>query len=350
MNISLNRPQKIAAALAPLAVTGAIIAPAAVASPAQHGKRTTAMGQTQLSQGFHVYNESSHTIRLVNITGDYFEGRPQDGAVLQPGVGYHDIEVEFRAFNEQDDTANYQILGDNGQQIGTFTVHMAVDDLNDPGSYCETTIGTCTPQKNPNNAAGYATPGKTIVLEDAANTVHNLGPDQGQIQAATLKQLCTDNNTATCTFSPTKEEHIRTSEHQVGGSVSNEDGPNDSTTTVLSSDAVDVTDSYEAGLTVGGKILGLVDVEVSAKYGHATTHSHTFQQEVTLDVPKGYVGWITDRAPVIRDTGNFTVTLGNTTWNLQGVYFDSPDPDGNGAFAVHNKKIVPSFPCNDGKC
>jgi hypothetical protein len=35
-----------------------------------------------------------------------------------------------------------------------------------------------------------------------------------------------------------------------------------------------------------------------------------------------------------RDTGNFTVTLGNTTWNLTGVYFDSPDPTRGGSYSV----------------
>jgi hypothetical protein len=29
-----------------------------------------------------------------------------------------------------------------------------------------------------------------------------------------------------------------------------------------------------------------------------------------------------------RYTGDFTITLGNTTWKPNGVYFDSPNPDG----------------------
>jgi hypothetical protein len=31
-------------------------------------------------------------------------------------------------------------------------------------------------------------------------------------------------------------------------------------------------------------------------------------------------------APMVRDTGNFTLTMGNTVWHLYGVYFDQPDP------------------------
>jgi len=37
---------------------------------------------------------------------------------------------------------------------------------------------------------------------------------------------------------------------------------------------------------------------------------------------------------MIRYTGNFTLTVGNTTINLTGVYFDSPDPDGNGNWTL----------------
>jgi hypothetical protein len=44
--------------------------------------------------------------------------------------------------------------------------------------------------------------------------------------------------------------------------------------------------------------------------------------------------WIDAVEPLYRDTGNFTVTLGNTTWNLTGVYFDSPDPTRAGSFGV----------------
>jgi hypothetical protein len=33
---------------------------------------------------------------------------------------------------------------------------------------------------------------------------------------------------------------------------------------------------------------------------------------------------------MLRDTGNFTVTLGNTTWNLTDVYFDHPDNTNDG--------------------
>jgi hypothetical protein len=47
---------------------------------------------------------------------------------------------------------------------------------------------------------------------------------------------------------------------------------------------------------------------------------------VVNTVPAGYYGEITAIAPMIRDTGDFTITLGNTTWNLHGVLLRHPQP------------------------
>ena len=37
---------------------------------------------------------------------------------------------------------------------------------------------------------------------------------------------------------------------------------------------------------------------------------------------------------MFRDTGDFKVSLGNTTWQVRSVYFDSPNPAEKGAFRV----------------
>ena len=52
-----------------------------------------------------------------------------------------------------------------------------------------------------------------------------------------------------------------------------------------------------------------------------------------MEVPPGWEVWLTDSPPMFRDTGDFSITLGNTTWRLHDVYFDSPNPDGNGKLA-----------------
>ena len=40
--------------------------------------------------------------------------------------------------------------------------------------------------------------------------------------------------------------------------------------------------------------------------------------------------------PLLRSTGDFTLKLANTTWHLRDVYFDTPDPNGSGAYKVNS--------------
>jgi hypothetical protein len=68
---------------------------------------------------------------------------------------------------------------------------------------------------------------------------------------------------------------------------------------------------------------GIVSAAVS--YEHEWTHEHEFSQDFDADVPAHTTLWFCHEAAVIRDTGDFTATLGNTTWHLTGVSFDSPD-------------------------
>ncbi len=44
-------------------------------------------------------------------------------------------------------------------------------------------------------------------------------------------------------------------------------------------------------------------------------------------------------SPMLRATGDFVLTLGNTTWRLHGVSVDTPDPDGTGAYRVCNDRV-----------
>ena len=69
-----------------------------------------------------------------------------------------------------------------------------------------------------------------------------------------------------------------------------------------------------------------MNASVTAKYGHTWRESHMFTTGVSNTVPAGYYGEITAIAPMIRDTGNFAITMGDTSWNLTGVYFDTPNP------------------------
>jgi hypothetical protein len=43
--------------------------------------------------------------------------------------------------------------------------------------------------------------------------------------------------------------------------------------------------------------------------------------------------------PMFRTTGNFTLTMGNTTWHLDDVSFLTPNPDGTGAYEMTSEPV-----------
>jgi hypothetical protein len=310
--------KKLAAALAPIALAGAVMAPAAAASPpaSSHGVAATAMrSKVGSSRGFHIYNLTSHPIQLENITGGgHFEGRPNDGDVLNPGY-YHDVEVQSRWPSEEWDTAHYTWRVDDGGgnwHMAYLDVPMHVPAWSKPTSSCNTWSGSgesCT--------AGDT----TITLLDPPGTVHNLSPDQQQQQADVLNQLC-NAGVASCKFTATNEAHTLGEDRVVGEAAENP-GDFDMHTSIDASDKVGESDSVGVELSAG--IEGVVIAEVTAKYEHEWTHEHEFSQSFDVKVPPHSKVWFTHQAPTLRDTGDFTVTLGNTTWNLTGVYFDTPD-------------------------
>jgi hypothetical protein len=102
-----------------------------------------------LALGFNVANLSSHPIKLRNVHGNAkFDGRTPDGSIL----GAKSAELQF--FNVQARTlgvamafANYAILGDNGQQIGTVEVVIQVVDtlfgFERRNIACRPSLGSC---------------------------------------------------------------------------------------------------------------------------------------------------------------------------------------------------------------
>ena len=324
MTIPKINVKRLAVALGALALAGgvaAVIAPAASASapPAVHSGAAATQSKVGYSRGFHIYNDTSKPMTLVKITGDgNFEGRPADGSVLMPG-SYQDIEVQLRAASVQSDTAYYSDGTHLEMNVDAFGGPF-IDNFAPAGGYGWTDYYT--------NAYVY----------DAPGTVNNLGPDQKQAQADALNQLC-NTGAASCQFTPTAEAHIVSDPRNVGQAVENP-CDYDESTTIDAEDDVGESDSVGAELTVGVGIEKVVSVEVTATYEHEWTHEHKFGQSVELKVPPHSTAWFTHEAPTIRDTGNFTVTLGNTTWHLTGVYFDTPDITDQAKLGLYTPHVV----------
>ena len=329
MNIPKVNVKGLAVTLGALALAGgaaAVMAPAASASapPAAHGGPAATQSKVGFSSGFHIYNYTGAPITLAYINGSgNFEGRPPDGAVLNPG-SYQDIEVQYRFMDPQEDMPVY----------ATPNGHVnAVLDINGEGDpsvkRCSVDAGVCTTD-------GYM----SVYFLDSPGTVNNLGPDQKQAQADVLKQFCDHNPAAQCQFTnvtETKDQY--NSAWQFFTSAENDDYTNDGQLTAGTEHTLETSQSIEISAELKVSIKEIVDMGISATYGHEWSTSHTFKTEYSHPVAPRSIGEIDGAAPVIRDTGDFTVTLGNTTWNLTGVYFDTPDPDAGPAYRYTQKPI-----------
>jgi hypothetical protein len=298
---------------------------AAAGSSSTSSHSSSQVGAPLVSQGFHIYNLTTTPMKLTAIDGDgNFEGRPNVGDVLAPGQ-YADFEVQYRFATDQNDDATYS----NGTD--TFVVHMHVNDGNSPSSSVEVKLGTDT-YTDPNSD------GKTINLLEPAGTVINYDGSQAQQQADVLKQLCAVDATATCTFTPTSETTVDGPQHQVGDTFTNA-SKIEADYEITEKDTVDVSDSVDISATVGGKLFELVDVSVTATYHHEWTTSHEFEESMDAHVPAMTKVWLDDAPQMFHDTGNFTITVGNTTINLSNVYFDTPNPNGNGNWTLMSQSL-----------
>ena len=323
----------VAAALAPVAAAGAILAPTASAGPASpaagFGQDSRAGQSVRYSRGFDVRNESGRPIKLVSLSGGgRFEGRPNIGDVIQPG-GSQRFELQYQLLGDETDTVNYQTTDGSG---GYFSGSMRVDGGGRSYSLCWAAGGfECSPLTNPGGSQGrWNADANTLTFLDAPGTEHTIAANDAQKQAEILKQMC-DEGGATCTFTPTKEEHALSDRDVPSGSAFTSPDRDHTDTVILADDTARSSDSLGGSITASAGLSKIVNAAIDATFGHTWTKSQSYSQTVTIrDIPRNATVWVTHRAPVLRDTGDFTVKLGNTTWHLTDVHFDSPEDAQNG--------------------
>lgn len=342
-----RRRAAVVSALAGVALTGGVLAstsanaatPSHTAKPlgASARQRVGSPQQVYTSSGFHVYDFTSHPMKLTSVTGDRnFEGRPNVGDIMQPGE-YQDFEVSYQFMSTQRDTATYDILGDNGQAIGTFTVNMQVTDINYPSkTECSTTGPFYTSCKLTDT---------TVNVQDQAGTVVDLPASQSQHQADVLRRFClTDNQTgAQCDFHAANETVMSGPWHFIVGSNNRTDV--ETPLGAVNGDKRSEENSVETGFTAQAEwsaLFGKVSAEIEAKYGHTWTHTHTYEVSTTFPIPPHMRGEIWGSEPIIRDTGDFTVQFHNTTFKMHDVHFDTPDPDTGGNFESREMPLPPA--------
>jgi hypothetical protein len=280
------------------------------------------------STGFHIYNLSGSPMKLVNVTWDGApeKGRtaplpPKVGSMLMPGGPPLHVEIAYDRFNLSRSSVDlgYKPMNSKSNDLIRVSLHDAFR-----GADCSVTLARSYQCRVHNS--------ETITLLDPPGTVNNVSSGHSQEQADVLRQLCNETNSATCTFTPTRRTPTLTPRHIVGQPLANCDDEDKVDTRLTREDTVGTTNSVE--VEVGGEIevsylVAKVKASIKYKYGHEWLEEHKFSQDVSLTVKPGWVGWVAATQPVLRDTGDFTLELGNTTWNLKDVSFETPDPRPN---------------------
>lgn len=165
----------------------------------------------------------------------------------------------------------------------------------------------------------------TTVVLDADNT------DEAQRIATALKEYCNDSSVFSCSFDATKDEKTIGGEHVIGKPVYNTTDQKQSSD-FTEADTVSESDSVKVGIKLSGgvltKLASLINIEITSEYQHTWTRTHTFQQVIKVTIDPHSVGYVYVTEPIFRTWGNFKVTVGNTTYDLRNIYFDSPRTDG----------------------
>jgi len=175
--ITLNK-NKLAAALAPIALAAGMLAPVAAAkqaptSPHQAAPHIRANAAPQirakaasfeLTRGFDVWNFHKVPITLYSVTNaDAIQGTAPIGSVLQPGDSQH-FEILYRPFQVTETDVKYiGTTASGGDRI--VTASMVVADVDTPYGACYSMAwGACTPSDGGDVIAW----GTTIIFKGGA--------------------------------------------------------------------------------------------------------------------------------------------------------------------------------------
>lgn len=288
-----------------------------LARRAAAGELTPQEMRATATRGFDVTNLSGNTLRLTGYSGTAESDElPALGAAV-PSGGTIRFEISWLWARTHDVTATFDVVDPTGRDAGMYQVTMRVHSL---------PFWTEQSSWAMHGSAGAVWGGgQDQYYGDRQGTVIDLPAGQGQAQADVLNRICTAGK-ATCTFAPTSRDTAAwTGRHQIGQAWGNE-RKTPYTKEFIATKSVVLTQNVEVGASAKLTIGKIFEAAANAKYSTGTTTTETYSDKTTLTVDPGTMTWPVGDFPVIRDTGDFTVTLGNTTWVLRDVTFTHPDP------------------------
>ena len=300
---------------------------------------------TQLSRGFDITNLTGKAVyvqKIIKESGyeNSVEAAPSVGQILQPGQTTH-VELTRYAFYSYYTLINFASCSDiactsyKEGPAGPWQAKMYVQLLDTYRGDCN--WNNCWNGKSqeigpwsPNGF--YGLDNSVIKLVDRPNTAYTLTGAEGQQQANVLNTVCTAQGT-TCQFVPTANTQYTTKTQQVykytNSTQDNQTVNQGATETVSATSSFGTTYSSEVSATFGQKdVFNFVAKQTfTSTQSLSNTTQKTTNWSVNTTVRPGYVLTTTLDVPVARVTGDYTAVIGNTTYNLTGVYFDFIDPN-----------------------
>ncbi|WP_411575161.1 hypothetical protein [Streptomyces fradiae] len=175
--------------------------------------------------------------------------------------------------------------------------------------------------------------GLTIAASPAAAADH---PTRQELTADCTSGLgkCTFNN-------PVLGEAYLGEFRQVSDSLYN-CSSSDATRTMSWSDSVGSTDSVGVSVTTGGKIAGIVDLSVTATYGHTWSSTHTEGNSLNMTVKPGEVGWISRAQVMQKVSGTWQTHYDSRKWGHYYWFWQDTitGPAKNGTDGKNNVVVV----------
>jgi len=269
-----------------------------------------------ISRGLTIYNLTSSDLELTDFTHTRrVESVADVGTVLKLAESTF-VRLAQYAFVNNESTSTFSRTN-GGLQFVTY-----FDLLPYETNWGCTFIGT----------GNYRTEGSTtnknaaLYLLDQAQTTITIPSGQGQEQADLLNQLA-QSKWVNSSFTPKSfDDTVWTDWKLAASPVLNEStSPVDKTITVTTTQST--TTTLKLSSSIKTSVFKVVEISVAAEYSEAWTDTYTFSESVKFTAQPGEKAFIETRQPVKRVIGDYTVQMGNTTWILKDVYFDSPDPD-----------------------
>ena len=287
-------------------------------SPGDGGPPDGALAKPLITRTFEIINLTSSNQMLTSWTAQANRTVvqvPPVGTIMQPGESKTIVLAQY-AFQDLVGTATFSPVDASGVLIpassGSFSVTVATKPF---GSVWQCGIGNCD-----NGTL------RTVVLFDRPGTVISVPSGQSQRQADVLNSFCS-NGRATCSFTSRSFDNAAwAAPVQSSDSVRNNTTSN-LTTTITVTNSQSTSTSLKLSTSVKAKVFEVVEVSVTAEASQTWTSTYTFSQAITVTAKPGEEVYVESSAPVKAVTGDFTVSFGNTTFNLYDVTFDSPDTD-----------------------